>query len=195
VDDRKHETPFVDTASLSGFMKGLTMTKPPLPPGFSVLQLENQQWYPVRVERFFDPSFAEQGAIRLNFLPDLAGNEVHFKQRDEAVKECRMQAESDAYYEQLRWRTLAAHSNVYPERCAWYLDLLLSLTGVTPYVERWSGGVMLLLPCYLCRGCQEREESLMSEALTLDDALEELTQQIYGLHGACAEVSAKQKVS
>lgn len=144
---------------------------------YTVAQIDGR-WYPLKVGYIYDESSAK---IYHTFktLWDLDGNEASYDRRANAVEACHHDAEEQVIYEQSKWQRLAVQTNVYPDRCSHYREVIEEVTGYPPRVEDWFlcfGVIVRFAPC--CH-CQLKRGSLTVSALTVDDALAEAAERAY----------------
>jgi hypothetical protein len=92
---------------------------------------------------------------------------------EEAIAACR--AWLEAAGEPIRWRALAAHTEVYPERNVWYLEEIQHLAGATPMV---GVGVADAYAVVIARDCG-RSYVLDAVGASPDEAIEALYQRTY----------------
>ncbi len=159
------------------------MSRQDIPEGYAVIQLADNQWYPVRVERFYSDAYPDG---LLNLYPiRLDEQEQHFSRRKEAVAYCQSDAALWEDLERRRYERKTVESNVYPERCIHYQEIIQDITGYPPMVDRFYDGVSVYVPGYHCASCGSYHPHVVKEALTIEDALEACAEQVYAVNEQC----------
>lgn len=155
---------------------------------YSVIQLEDRHWYPVHVNRFYSAN-APDGTVSLDLLPPSSMSEtydvyIHYSRRSEAIKHCQRLTARDEEYEQSRWVHLTIESNLYPERCSHYIDLITQIAGQAPDIFRYTSHVSVYTPSFYCsRG--ELHHWHQAQSDTIEDALEQATNLLYAEGCTC----------
>jgi hypothetical protein len=92
---------------------------------------------------------------------------------EESVAACRAWLEEEGV--PVRWRALAAHTEVYPERNAWYLEEIVHLAGAIPMIG------IGVADAYAIVIARDSGRSYLLEAIgtSLDEAIEALYQRVY----------------
>jgi hypothetical protein len=162
-------------------MKGSSpMSRKDIPEGYAIVKLADQQWYPLQAERLYTSCY-QDGFITFNcfFEGGEEYKEVSFSRQKEAVQFCQYEAAQEQRREWERWEQKAIASNVYPERCIHYRDLIKSITKCPVYVSYHHDGVWVYASGYHCPGCGCFHEPVEVKALVVEDALETCTNVVY----------------
>ena len=148
-----------------------------LPEGMVLLETDNGRWFSV---------FAPLSEEILQFMFLLKGTSTHlspahepgqgYASREEAIVAYNAWLEAAALPE--HWRELAAHTEVYPERNAWYLDEITRLTGDTTPLLSCGIEVHAVVIAFL-DGIEQRIDATGN---TPDEAIETLYQRVYAWH-------------
>jgi len=155
------------------------VTTETLPKGMALVETSDGRWYPAFTIGETKPPWVhliEEDALT-GFIPPALDSLMKpcqgYACREEAIEAC--QAWHEAAVAPVHWETLAAHTEVYPERNAWYLDEIARLTGDhTPLlsyglsvhgvvIAAWNGGSAII----------------DVTGATPDEAIEALYQRVY----------------
>ena len=123
------------------------------PEGFAVAHLPDGRYYPLRVERCYSAQHPD-GMLTLYPHSGRKGDDTaSFALRGEALTFCRELAALNAEAQRGHFEHMAVESDCYPERCAWYRDLIEEVTGNPPQIIRWHRCIWVIVPGYFCPTC------------------------------------------
>ena len=167
--------------------------RPAIPHSYAVVQLDDKQWYPLRIRRYYSAENPE-GAIMLDTLVHFnQDNEVRdacYPHREEAVQYVQHTACSDEDEQRVKWRQHTIKSDVYPEQCVHSLEMIEEITGHTPTVRRWSREVNVFIDAYTC-SCGKLHSSYWDfSQVTIEDALQRAAEYVYEHRCLCTATSA-----
>ena len=164
-----------------------------IPQGYTVAQLDDKQWYPIEISRYYSADTPE-GSLHLNTMLGWRENEVqrdmHFQRRHEAVAFCQQEARSQQERELHEWQRLTMKSDVYPDRCIHYIDLITEITGYAPIIRRSlyyydsSDCISVYVRSWHC-SCNWHTVDLVENRLSIEDALEDAANSMYASYQAC----------
>lgn len=152
-----------------------------VPDEYTVVKLDDKQWYPLQVWREYDMLFPE-GRPRLSIVTLDDGEPLSYRYRHNALKHCRYRKEMDGHLECYEWEKLACKSDTYPERCAQYLQIIEEITGAAPEIVRWEWNtrVRVRIPGFVCQRCKGKHETEYEcQALVIEDALAAAAEWVY----------------
>lgn len=169
-----------------------TTRKQTLPPGMALVETAEGRWFPAltpltQTHQWVTFLDAEARCIP----PALAAQPSQdptqgYPSRAQALEACR--AWDEAIHLAVVWETLAAHTEAYPERNAWYVEEIAYLTGGSPVLLTTTVEAIAVVVIELHPGIQV----ISAAGMTRDEAIEQLYQQVYewwnGL--ACVEAQA-----
>ncbi|EFH86427.1 hypothetical protein [Ktedonobacter racemifer] len=161
------------------------MKRQTLPSGYGVVHLEGK-WYPIKIEKIYPQEF-----VVLDPIYDDSINDAHFARRQEAVEACLHHEREEAQREQASWLRRAVESDVYPDRCAHYMDEIEALTGRRPYIRYDYGSspycVSTVAYVYAswCPYCGAWQDGFYIYGLTIDEALAQAAQEAYASRCCC----------
>jgi hypothetical protein len=167
-----------------------TSSRLTLPEGYGVAQFDDKRWYPIKIERWYDAERPEGSLFVDTFLSDL-----NYSHREEATRQCWEHAHREERRQRRDWENRAQQSNVYPERCAHYLEIIEELTGQEPRIVcwRWDTEVTVAVHPRCCFRCDSFHSLVLVSALTIEDALEEAAQQVYASYVKCMQNHKKDR--
>lgn len=175
------------------------MTRYGIPADYAVVQLDDQRWYPVVIHRFnTDPSRPQtcSRSLSLTWFSYPSDHIPHsYATRADAVRACQVLAHEEDRLDHYRWSKLtAATCDLYPERCAHYLDLIEELTGQMPEIDRSTGLVFVevsISPCWYCGRNPHFFDHVVASGPTIDEALHELTERVYAIMNHACRCSSR----
>lgn len=168
------------------------MSSSNIPQGYTVAQLDDKQWYPIEISRYYSADVPD-GSLHLNTMTGWKGNEVqrdmHFQRRHEAVAFCQQEACSQQEKELQEWQCLTVKSDVYPERCIHYIDLITEITGYMPIIRRSlyyydPSYISVYVRSWRC-SCNWHTVDLVENHGSIEDALENAANSVYASYQAC----------
>ena len=148
-----------------------------LPTDYTVAPIAGK-WYPLKVHRFYDAD-APDGDIAFQKLYC----DITFQTQREAIAYCQQDAEIEEKIERLRYERLAQKSDVYPERCAHYADIIEQMTGQKPVITKLFREVMVTVSSGSCSCGQMATPYIFASAFFLEDVLAEVAERVYA--GRC----------
>src|ERR1700730_2832751 len=95
-----------------------------LPAGYAVAQSHEKQWYALCEDRYYSIEYPEGIPFYLETCQDFDSFTYQYSRRAEAVQGFWRHARWQEAKEPEQVERLAAHSEVFPERCAHYLDII-----------------------------------------------------------------------
>jgi hypothetical protein len=102
-----------------------------LPDGMALVQTADGKWFPAFATFSFQPHRVyvedESPALIPPALAPFSDPSQGYDSREEAIEACRAWREAADLPDE--WRGLAARTELYPERTAWYIDEIAQLTG------------------------------------------------------------------
>jgi hypothetical protein len=160
------------------------------PEGFAVAHLPDGRYYPLRVERCYSAQHPD-GMLTLYPHSGRKGDDTaSFALRGEALTFCRELAALNAEAQRGHFEHMAVESDCYPERCAWYRDLIEEVTGNPPQIIRWHRCIWVIVPGYFCPTCGLSHESICRAiALTVEEALAQAAEAVYAKYTCCCASS------
>ncbi len=161
------------------------MTSISLPDGYIVACID-RRWYPIKVERLHTIDNPD-GFLTLSPLFTFDGGDTTFADCAEAVQECWTQVHAQEAYEQEQWECLAAKSNVYPDRCTHYRDIIEEYTRHRPKIIRGWSSATVIMHSYQCLRCDVWHDQDIIEALTIEDALAQAAEACYTRYLECMQ--------
>ena len=171
-----------------------------LPQGYTVAQLDDKQWYPIEISRYYSADTPE-GSLHFSTMVGWKGNEVqremHFQRRHEAVAFCQQEARSQQEKEVHQWQRLTMKSDAYPDRCIHYIDLITEITGYAPIIHRSlsyydPSYISVYVRSWRC-SCNWHTVDLVENNLCIEDALEDAANNVYASYQACQCSLAEQE--
>ena len=155
----------------------MTMKQETLPEGMALVETADGRWF---------AACAQLSEIR-NRIDVLEGSPLippaldsfrdlgsGYDCREEAIEACRAWREEGELTED--WRGLAARTELYPERTAWYLDEIAQVAGGDDTLHLHCG--ISVQAMVLARG-DDRSEIITATGDTPDEAIETLYQRVY----------------
>ncbi len=168
-------------------------SRPIIPHGYAVVQLDDKQWYPLRVTRFYNVEHPG-GYVYLDTLSDLNQEgelrDVCYPRREDAVQYVQQTSRSDEAYERSKWLHIMIQSDVYPERCSHFLTLIEEITGQAPIVRQWMHVVSVLIKGCTCSCGHYVPPYWAEDEATIEDALQRATEYVYEHRCCCTATSA-----
>jgi hypothetical protein len=172
-----------------------------IPQGYTVAQLDDKQWYPIKVERTYNADCPE-GYINLRTLYAFVESEwkddIHFARRSDALAYCQQEVLSQQKQEERKWEEYTLKSDVYPDRCIHYIDLITEITGRPPLVHQFIyhdvpyNRISVFVYPWRC-SCEWHTVEMAENALSIEDALEEAANSVYVSYQACQCSYAEQE--
>ena len=163
-----------------------------IPQGYAVVQLDDKQWYPLQVTRYYSaecPDGEIYIAVPHRFSEYHEWVPAHYSHRGEALQHIQEIAISEDYYEQVKWQGVTINSDVYPEQCVHHLALIEEITGHAPTVRRWTREVNVSIDAYTCC-CGKTHFSYWDfSQVTIEDALQRAAEYVYGHRCSCTATS------
>ena len=149
----------------------------PIPEGMALVETAGGRWFPAFA--LFSDIPDRIDMLEISPLIPPARDSLHvsgqgYVCREEAIEACRSWYEAVALAEY--WRGLAARTELYPERNAWYLDEIEHLAGGVDTVQVHCGvsvQAMVLVRDY------DHSEVITATGDTPDEAIETLYQRVY----------------
>ncbi|GHO77030.1 hypothetical protein KSD_48010 [Ktedonobacter sp. SOSP1-85] len=160
-----------------------------LPPGYAVVQIDGE-WYPIKIEKLYPEEFI---ALEHIYDDDII-QQARFSRRQDAIDACLRHECEEAQHEHVRWFWLAVRSDVYPDRCAHYIDEIETLTGMKPHISYDYGGTPYSISAVVhvygsrCPHCQAWLDGCYSYGLTIDEALAQAVQEVYASRCRCQRI-------
>jgi hypothetical protein len=152
-----------------------------LPEGMALVQTADSKWFPafatvsVRSHRVY--VLDENEAFIPPALAPFSDPAQGYDSREEAIEACRAWLEAAELPQE--WRGLAARTELYPERNAWYLDEIARLTGEgdTP---RLHSGIAVHAEVLVRQTARDNGTEIIAvTGDTPDEAIETLYQHVY----------------
>jgi hypothetical protein len=144
-----------------------------LPEGLALIEYD-RRWFPAFAPRTTSPYFVVLTGASLipAALEPWPDPRQGYDSREEAIQAYRTWWEEATL--PLQWEHLAASTEVYPERNAWYVDEIVHLTGDTPrlYVSTYVSAVVITEH-------KGSVDSITATAATLDEVLAVLYEHVY----------------
>ena len=144
-----------------------------LPTDYTVAPVAGK-WYPLKVHRFYDAD-APDGDIAFQKLYC----DITFQTQHGNVSVLPKKAK----IERLRYERLAQKSDVYPERCAHYADIIEQMTGQKPVITKLFREVVVTVAPGSCPCGQKATPYIFASAFFLEDVLAEVAERVYA--GRC----------
>lgn len=176
------------------YIQEKTMSQSNIPHGFTVAQFDDKHWYPIEVKRCYSIEFPE-GFLSLKtldgFLQDQWVDDIHFARRSDALVYCQQEATKRHQEELRRWERVTVQSNVYPDRCVHYIDLMTEITGRFPFIHQFMyqqypcDSISVSVRSWVCCANKRHPEVAVHDALRIEDALEEAANRVYASYQAC----------
>src|SRR5579859_4792250 len=117
-------------------MKQVQATRLALPEGYGVAQLDDKQWYPLKIDRYYSADYPD-GTTHPETIWGEENQDLRYRRREDAVQVCWQLAQEEEERKCRKWEQLAQQSEVYPDRCVHYQDIIEETTGRTPLVYHW----------------------------------------------------------
>jgi hypothetical protein len=155
------------------------------PEGFAIAELPDGRYYPLVVERFYNADYPD-GMLMVFPHVERKGDDIaSFALRADALVFCKGMAEINAALERGRFEHVAVESDCYPERCAWYRDLIKEVTGNSPRIIRWYRCLWVTTPGYFCSLCNIYHGPVPIVAFTIEEALAQAAEIVYARYTRC----------
>ncbi|MBV9688466.1 MAG: hypothetical protein JO202_02025 [Ktedonobacteraceae bacterium] len=144
-----------------------------LPQGLALIETADGRWFPAFVPLTDTPYWVT--IPNTGFLPP-AVEPLHdpaegYSCREEALEACHAWHEATTL--SVQWQVLAAQTEVYPERNAWYVDEIVQLIGEgTPTMICGSDAIAAVMVWHPSR------KLLTARGCTPDEAIERLYQEV-----------------
>jgi hypothetical protein len=153
-----------------------------LPRGYAIAYIEGK-WYSLQAPRYYSADDPE-GYIRFDYLDqdDLA---LGFATQREAISAAQRLAFEAERKECERWERLVSNSDVYPERCVHYRDIIKEATGREPLVLRGLNDVVVHMVSPSCSLYPMPISFLAVHAPTIEEALAEAAERAYADRCLC----------
>jgi hypothetical protein len=160
-----------------------------LPAGYTVACIEGK-WYPLQARLRYgidDPDGYPDLTPLLSF-PQLEA--LSFSTQRNAILKCQEEAQEEEVQERENWERLTVKSDAYPERCAYYMDVIEQARGHVPIVYRYSfiPEVSVSVPGHYCSTCKQADWGFSVKALTIENALKEAAERVYTERCQCERV-------
>lgn len=169
--------------------------RPAIPHGYAVVQLDDKQWYPLEITRFYsteDPDGDVSIRVFHTFNEHHEWVPVHYPHRVQALQHTQESATVEEYYEHMKWLRVTVESDLYPERCIHFLTVIEEITGHLPTVRRWSQEVNVSIDAYKCScGCPHSSYWDFSQ-VTIEDALQRAAEYVYEHRCSCTATSTQE---
>lgn len=171
------------------------MPRSTIPQGYAVVQLDDTQWYPLEILRFYSGDYPD-GDIRVTILHRSNENRewvpAHYPHRDDALHHVQAHALQEQRFDHLHWQQFTTKSDVYPERCRHFLDLIEEITGRIPNVHRWMSEVGVSIEKYTCSCGTSHCSYWDSSQVTIEDALQRAAEYAYSHRCSCTATTAQE---
>ncbi len=168
-------------------------SRPAIPHGYAVVQLDDKQWYPLEVTRYYSAANPD-GNIALSSYrepnEDKEFRDVRFAHREDALRYVQQRASNDESNERRKWESISIESDLYPEQCVHALTLIEEITGHPPKVRRWLHSVYVEIPSYPCSCGKYHLSYWDSSQITIEDALQRAAEYVYEHRCSCTATSA-----
>jgi hypothetical protein len=150
-----------------------------LPKGMALIETAEGRWFPALAPLTDTPHWVtilDAGADCIP--PALASQPCHdpqkgYSSRKKALEACC--AWDEAIRLSVQWNILAAHTEVYPERNAWYLDEIAQMTDGSSTLVTCTIDVTALVIVEL----RQEVQVMVTVGLTPDEAIEHLYDKVY----------------
>ena len=146
-----------------------------LPARMALIETADGRWYPALVPLTDTPHWVtilDVGLIPPAVEPYRDPAEG-YASREDAREAC--YAWHEAAVLEVQWQILASHTEVYPERNAWYLEEIARLTGNgTPMLACGTDVYAVLIA-----DRSGRDQVIAATGMTIDEAIETLYQRVY----------------
>ncbi len=166
---------------------------PPYSYGYTVVQLDDKQWYPVEILRLYSAE-SPDGDIRLSIVHTFNENRewvpACYPRRDGALQHAHTETVRQHYFEQLGWQKFTVTSDVYPERCFHFLELIQEITGHLPHVHRWLQEITVSIDAYHCSCGRFHHRYWDSSQVTIEDVLQQAAEYAYSHRCSCTASTA-----
>ena len=154
-----------------------------LPDGMALVQSADGKWFPafatvsIRSHRVY--VLEESPVFIPPALPPWHDPAQGYDNREEAIEACRAWLEATELPDE--WRALAARTELYPERNAWYLDEIAQLTGGddTPHLHCGTSVHAVVLVRQTTGDNGTGAQIIAATGGTPDEAIETLYQRVY----------------
>jgi hypothetical protein len=152
-----------------------------LPDGMALVQTADGKWFPAFATFSFQPHRVyvedESPALIPPALAPFSDPSQGYDSREEAIEACRAWREAADLPDE--WRGLAARTELYPERNAWYLDEITRLTEGydTPRLHCGTSVHVVVLARQTAQ--DNGTQIIAATGDTPDEAIETLYQRVY----------------
>ena len=166
-----------------------------IPHGYAVVQLDDKQWYPLRVRRYYsaeNPEGTPYLDIVSHFNQDNEVRDVCYPRRDEAIRHLQQTLLSDEAEERVKWLQYLIASDVYPEQCIHSIEVIEGITGHTPQVRCWSREVKVSIDAYTCSCGSVHPSYLDYSKVTIEDALQRAAEYTYSHRCSCTATTVQE---
>ena len=161
-----------------------------LPKGMALIETADGRWFPALTSLTDTPrqvTFLDAGARCI--LPTREAKLCHdsrqgYCSRKKALEACR--AWDEEMHLPVQWEELAAHTEVYPDRNAWYLEEIAQMTGESPLLLIATTEAVAAIIVELHPGVK----IISAAGVTRDEAIEQLYQHVHAWLNELAEVRA-----
>ena len=147
-----------------------------LPVGMVLVETAAGRWFPACAPQENPPRFLHivQGSADIPPAFEPHDNpEQGYSSREEAIQAYLSWREAAVL--PVRWRILAARTELFPERNAWYLDEIAHLTGDDRPLLSCGASVYAVV---MADWCDTNEATVDATGDTIDEAIEELYQRV-----------------
>ncbi len=135
-------------------------------------------WYPVHVVRDYSAPYQE-GRLHLWPVLEEDGADRVYARRIDALTVCRQQVKELDTLEQSRWESLAARTDLEPERCGHYEQIIEEITGSPPRVEEHPWVVIVDTSAYPCLRCGNVHQECFAVGYSRQEVLSRVAEWVY----------------
>jgi hypothetical protein len=160
--------------------------KKELPEGYAVAYGEGR-WYPLVMERFYSAEYPNGYPMFETFYSD-GFNTLSFRTQHEAIVHCQQDAEINESAARCCWEQMATESDVYPDHCAHYVDVIEQVTGHEPVITHGWHKVFVFTISDYCHSCRSIKPRATAIAPLIEDALAEVAERVYAERCQCERV-------
>ena len=156
-----------------------TTTIQALPPGMALIETADRRWLPALTPLTETPHWVTCIDTETRCIPPALPVQPSHDPRQGYPSRAQALAACCAWDEEISlfvvWKTLAAHTEAYPERNAWYQEEIAWMTGGSPVLVTTTIEAIAVVVVELHPGVQV----ISAAGITLDEAIEHLYQQVY----------------
>ncbi len=166
-----------------------------IPHGYAVVQLDDKQWYPLRVTRYYSAENPD-GYVYIETLGDLNQDgelhDVRYQHREDAFHSVQQTSLNDEAHERRKWLQRMIKSDVYPEQCVHSLALIEEITGHAPSVRQWMHSIRVCTWGYTCSCGHYHSSYWQEDEATIEDVLQRAAEYVYGHRCSCTATSTQE---